>query len=344
MKKASVILFALVMLAASIPLFADGAPVAKWTNWSEGIIYPYYQVGSAAASNGVGPNWAGTGSYQSWALGYDGNNYGYSSIFEFGDAAFAVANLSWYQAYYKMFDMVKLTFGKPNIRDYRLTDKINGNGYNALFNWGDQHGLAVQVTPVAGLSVALGLYVPNVAAGTNLAALDYANNFGAAFSYAIPDMATIAVDYRGDLKQVSVGANITAVKDIGVVVSYQADFSNSAQLVSKAFVSASAAFAPVTVAADFAMKYATALNFAVEADVQYAMAPWTIGVTVGYDDGLAWVGSGMGLPGDGLSFFPYVAAGFDNGSSVKIGFVYAAGSGASPVATMGLPILYTFAW
>jgi len=341
MKKAWVFLFALVLLIASVPLFAEGA-APKWTNWSEGIVYPFYQVGTAPATNGVGPSWIGAGAYQGWYFNYDGNNYGYATVFEFGDATFA--GVSFYSVYFKMFDMIKVTLGKPNVRDYRITDKINGNGWNALFNWGDAHGLAIQATPVAGLSLGLGLYVPNTTASANAVALDFAKNFGLGASYAIPDVATIAVDYRADKSQFAIGANITAIKDIGITASYQADFANSAQLKHNAFVSASAAFAPITVAFSGVVKLAATMNYAAEVDLQYAMAPFALGITAGYDNGAGWVGSGDGIAGDGISFRPYIAANFDNGSSLKVGFVYAGGSTNPAVAQMGIPIVYTWAF
>jgi len=346
MKKASVFLVALVLIVASAPLFADGA-AAKWTNWGEGIVYPYFATGTAAANNGWGPNWDGAaqpGADQEWTWAYDGNNYGYAMTTEFGGGhAFAPA-ISWWQAYYKFFDMLKVTFGQPNMRDYRLTSKIEGFGYNAIFNWGDQTGLAVQLTPVAGLSLAAALYVPMVDVTKNTAALDFVNAFGVAGSYAIPDMATIAFDYRADKKQLSVGANVTAVKDIGIVIEYQADFSNSAQLVNSAFASVSAAFAPVNVAVDAGIKSGATLAYSAELDLQYAMGMWVLGATAGYDTGTGINGSGTGVPGSGVTVYPYVKANFDNGSNVKIGFIYASGSGTSPVAQMGLPILYTIAF
>jgi hypothetical protein len=221
--------------------------------------------------------------------------------------------------------------------------------------------MAVQLMPMAGLSVGVALYVPfdnafdykfgtaKVLNPANTAALDFANNIGAGFSYAIPDMATIAVDWKQaggatGTKQLSVGVNVTAVKDIGIVLAYQADYSSSAQLVNNAFASVSAAFAPITVAVDAGLSMAATLTYSAEVDVQYAMGMWVLGATAGYDTGTGINGSGTGVPGGGVSVYPYVKANFDNGSNVKIGFIYAGGTGTSPVAQMGLPILYTVAF
>jgi len=358
MKKAWVFLFALVLLFASVSVFADGA-AAKWTNWGEGILYPYIQVGTAAASNGWGPNWdTKPGVDQEWTFAYDGNNYGYAATFEFGGNQFATGTsaadgpLTWWQAYYKFFDIAKLTFGKPNIRDYRLTTKIEAYGYNALFNWGDNNGMALQLMPMAGLSLGVALYVPSVNATLNTTALDFANNIGAGASYAIPDMATIAVDWKqaggaNGTKQFYVGVNVTAIKDIGIVAAYQADYSSSANLINSAFASVSAAFAPITVAVDAGLKMTASpsnLYYSGELDLQYAMGMWVIGATVGYDTGTGINGSGTGYPASGLQIYPYVKANFDNGSNVKVGFLYAGGTGTSPVATMGIPVLYTVAF
>jgi hypothetical protein len=156
MKKTSVILVALLLLLAGVSLSAEG----KWTNWSEGILYPFYKVGDADATAGWGPiDWASaggaTGQYAEWTFAWDGDNLGFTATLAFDGKDFALLNR--FGIYYKFFNnMLKLTMGAPRI-EYRYTTKIEGGGVTRLIN-GD-YGAVLEATPIQGMSVGEDLYV-----------------------------------------------------------------------------------------------------------------------------------------------------------------------------------------
>jgi hypothetical protein len=354
MKKAFLALIIVGLVTAGGSAFGQG----KFTAWNEGVLYPYITVGSIT-TNGWAPHFdpPGNGIDQEWGFGYDGKDFGFTGTFEFGMDNFAAsaANLSWFSTYYKVGDLARITLGKPRMSDYTQFSMIEGNDSGLRFSDSDFGGF-LQVTPVTGLSVGAALYVPKADAFANTAALDYANNFGIALSYAVPDMMTLALYYRASggatgTKQFTAGANISAVKAFPITVSYTGDFSNSANLVNKAFVSLGTGMAPVSVSVDAAVKMQTlapTLSFAVEADAQYVlMGNWSLGATVGYDDGngIKWFEQGDGVWA-GLEVWPYLLGKFDNGSTFKVGFLYASGStaatGSAAQMIVGVPIYYVW--
>jgi len=411
MKKAWIFLIALALLAFSMPIFADApaAPAAgSFHAWNQGNLFPYYSVGGGTGEWGWGPTWdisagaAGTGTPaidpidQEWTFSYDGNNYGFSGTFEFGGGWFALAPtspgggaLSWFQTYYKFGDLVKVTIGRPRFNDYTEFSQIEGNNWK---RFGDSDYMAIlQVFPTAGASIAAALYVPYVTADAAAVAgslsgstlkPDYADNFGLAASYAVPNLVTVKLMGRvseqgagitnNNSEYISGAFNIAAVKDVVVNGAVQANLSNSSNTVISAFVSGSAAmFAPLTLAADLAIVEQSASQpsnavpqtaIVIELNAEYVVAaPFSIGAIVGYDGGAGWFNQQIGNyetdnAWNGLEIFPYVKANFDNGSSLKIGVVYTSGGiagTAAPVqgqtnnasqSVLAIPIIYVWAF
>ena len=207
----------------------------------------------------------------------------------------------------------------------------------------------LQLFPVSGLSIAAALYMPSGAqavAAVNAAggvSPDYGSNFGIAAAYAMPDLLSVKLMYRTNettmgatataVKLFSAGVNVSAVKGLTLNGDVQANLSNSSNTVISGFVSVGTSmFAPLTAAVDVAVVNSSspsATNYAIEANLEYTvMAPWAVGANIGYDSGSAtgghvgWFNQGVG-DWTGFEIYPYVKASFDNGSSVKIGVVYA---------------------
>jgi hypothetical protein len=345
MKKVSVILVALVLLLASMSLSAEG----KWTNWGEGILYPVYSVDMDGANAGWGPiDWAEaggeTGIYNEFSFGYDGDNFGFSAVWGFDGKT--VGNLTRFGAYYKMFDMLKLTIGAPRIGDYRFTTKIDGAGVTRFID--GAYGMAIQVTPIENLSVGAALYVPDLDPSAGGAAfLTKEKCFGAGASYALPDIATIGAIYNGDKNVVNASVNVTALKNVGIMAGYQLDWTLK-DLAHKMYASLSAPVGPVNLALDGGFGIAADNTFAAELDANYVMGKFALGVTGGYDNGFGLIGSGEGTPGNGLVVFPYVKANFGD-SYVKTGFIYAGGYDAhggvaKAASVMAVPVMYVISF
>jgi hypothetical protein len=342
MKKTLVILVALVLLLGSMSLSAEG----KWTNWSEGILYPLYQVGGGGWNAGWGPvDWAAAGGepglYNEWVFAYDGDNFGFSAVLAFDGRL--LGNLGRFGVYFKPFDMMKLTMGAPRIDDYRFTTKIDGAGVTRLND--GAYGAVLQLTPIEGLSVGAALYVPNEA--PTYGWLVKERCFGAGASYALPDIATLDATYSGDKNVVNASLKVTALQGIGIMAGYEIDWT-MAKLKNSVYASISSPVGPVNAALDGKLAMAADTSFAGELDVQYPMGKWTLGVTGGYDNGAGLIGSGEGTPGNGFVVFPYVKAGFGD-SYLKCGFVYAGGyaaygSMAKTDAVMAVPILYVLSF
>jgi hypothetical protein len=335
MKKVCVILVGLLLLV-SMSLSAEG----KFTMWGEGILYPFYKVGDAEATAGWGPDgWAvgDGGPYNEWHFGYDGENYGFYSVWAFEGKNLSDAYLHRFAAWYQPFDIVKVTLGAPRIADYRLATKVEGAGYTRLMN-GD-YGMTLQLMPLEGLSLGATMFVDTVND-----ALDIGNNFGLGASYTFTDIAKVVAQYRSDIEEISVGADIMALEGIGLVVAYAANWSLP-DLAHSAFVSASMGLGPVNLKADAAITYMTDFDFGAVVNGEFAMDKIVLGASIGYDTAAVIVGSGEGTPGYGFSLFPYVKANFANDSYLKVGFVFASGNDSNGnVAEMGIPILYVVAF
>jgi len=233
MKKAWIFLIVLALLAFSMPIFADtmAAPTAgSFHAWNQGNLFPYYSVGGANAGWGWGPTWdvpPAQGIDQEWAFSYDGNNYGFSATFEFGGGFFVTGStspgggaVSWFQTYYKFGDVAKVTIGRPRFNDYTEFSQVEGNNWK---RFGDSDYMAIlQVFPVPGASIAAALYVPYTAADTTGSANyilnqlsvptispDYADNFGLAASYAVPNLVSVKVMGRASEGKYGAGNNVS---------------------------------------------------------------------------------------------------------------------------------------
>jgi hypothetical protein len=282
----------------------------------------------------------------------------------------AAPSISWFATYYKFGDLVKVTIGKPRFSDYTDFTVIEGQNFK---RFGDSDFMGIlQVFPTTGLTVAAALYVPDNPAYSNAASnigADYMDNFGVAASYAIPNLASVKVLYRmsegtagnsGSTTRLASGSvNISAVKGLVAEAGAQVDTSNPSSTYLTAWASAGLTmFAPLTINADLALKNTPASSTAstgtayfAEVQAEYVvMAPWSIGAQVGYDGGSAttvkfgWYGGGSG-EWTGLQIWPYVKAAFDNGSSLKVGVVYAtADSAGNSNAVIAVPIIYVWAF
>jgi len=373
MKKAWIFLIALALLAFSMPIFADAPAAGSFHAWNQGNFYPVFVWGSNSATSGWGPSWDNVKSIdQEWTFSYDGNNYGFNATFEFGgdnfantgNPATAAPSISWFATYYKFGDLVKVTLGKPRFNDYTDFSVIEGQNFK---RFGDSDFMGIfQVFPTPGLTLAAALYTPDVGAVANAMAGvsgDYGNNFGVAASYAAPNLASVKVLYRASeatlggaaTKLVSGSVNVSAMKGLTAEAGVQADISNSSNTVLMAWLSGGTTmFAPLTVNADLALKNSSSPSqtaYFAEIQGEYVvMAPWSLGVQLGYDGGSAtgvkvgWYGGGSG-DWTGLQIWPYVKAAFDNGSSLKVGFVYAsADSAGASNAVIAVPIIYVWAF
>jgi len=343
----------------------SSSPVAGWG--------PNFDLtnGNRSAS-GLPLNAAQMGPDNEWAFGYDGNGYGFSSALEFGlqatqggqpGLAIGATSWQWWGAYFKPFgDYVKVTLGAPRI-DYVQWTYIEGFGAYTRFINSDL-SVTAEIKPIAGLTVAVADYIPanlasplanllgNAGQGLNF---DIGNNFGLLGSYTMANMGTLTVQYKrqnaetagsATSSNVGLGVNVSAVKDLAVNAGFNYDLVNSLATLSAS--TKITMFSPITVAADVAFKQVNSStnSFAAEGDVQYAIDKYSVGVTFGYDDG-----NGVGLMGElasaswaGGEVYPYVQANFDNGSYLRIGFVYASGAGSGAESNSFTAVPITFLW
>jgi hypothetical protein len=366
MRKAWLLLLVVALTAVSVSAFADGA----WTAWNQGNFYPYISFNSNPGIAGWGPNYDANGGIdQEWTFAYAGKNYGFNMTTEFGNTPGAVAGsasqafggISWFGTWFKLFDMVKVTLGMPRIGDYQQFTNIEGANF-ARFGDSDW-GAYVQVTPIENLSIGLVDYVPGISATSAPGASPvlFGNGFGAAVMYTLPNVVVLQAQYKaistaaGDKKAAQAGFNLTAMKGLGVNGAVNLDFSSAAQLAIGVLLSAKLAMDPITVALDARLSSAAAFHYGVEAQLEYAMGMWSLGAQIGYDEGVGLFNGNVGDWG-GFELYPYVKAGFDNGSSLKIGFLYASGMGtAGGFATwngvttaqksvIAVPIVYVWAF
>jgi len=374
MKKLLVVLLALTCLGAMA--FADAPAAGSFHAWNQGNLFPYYQIGSTAASMGWGPQWdAVHGIDQEWTFSYDGNHYGFDATLEFGMDNFAntgltpsATNISWFSTYYNFGDLVTVRIGKPRFNDYTEFSQVEGNNFK---RFGDSDFMGIlQVKPVTGLSLAAALYMPgdaqatavtNANAGTSP---DYSNNIGIAAAYAMPNLASVKVMYRANestmgvsgsaTKLFSAGVNVSAVKGLTINGDVQADISNSNDTIIKGFVAAGTSMvAPLNLSLDvfFESDQSPSLSkYGFEVNAEYPiMTGWVVGANVGYDGSsqsntyFGWFNQGVGDWG-GFEIWPYVKANFDNGSSLKIGVVYATATGSTSNATIAIPVIYVWSF
>jgi hypothetical protein len=356
MKRLVIAAVVLALVAAAIPVMADG----KFTAWNQGNLFLYGQVGSDPAFVGWGPGWdlakdgTGIGIDQEWAFGWDGKNIGFSGTIEFGSKG--PAQLSWFGTYYKFADLVKVTLGAPRI-DYRQFTFIEGAGFNRLVN--GEYSITAELTLMKGLTIGLVNYVPlgtgyaatrtiDVAAGngyqaiSSSSAVDIVKNLGFGAMYAVPDLGTFMAQYKSNSNTMDIGANISAIKNIGIEVAAAVGFTYP-DLTINTLASVQAAFAPLTVALDAGFNMKGTSAFAVEAKVEYAMGMIALGLLGGYDDGngVALFNQQCGT-WDGVEVYPYVKANFDGGY-IQLGFVYAGGANTHS-SVIAVPIIYSWSF
>lgn len=357
MKRLVIAAVVLALVAAAIPVMADG----KFTAWNQGNVFLYAQAGADPAFVGWGPGWdlakdgTGIGVDQEWAFGWDGKNIGFSGTFEFGNTG--LGSISWFGTYFKFADIVKVTLGKPRI-DYRQFTFIEGAGFNRLVN--GEYSVTAEVTLMKGLTIGLVDFVPlgtnweasnnvDVAGGngyqviSSATPIDYLKNLGFGALFAVPDLGTFMAQYKSNANAMDLGVNISAIKNIGIEVAATVSFTYP-DIGINTLASVQAAFAPLTIAVDAGlnMKGATT-GFAVEAKVEYAMGMVALGALAGYDDGkgVALFNQQCGT-WDGLEVYPYVKANFDGGY-IQLGFVYAGGANTHD-SVIAVPIIYSWSF
>lgn len=341
MKKLLIVLLALTVIGMFAVAQDAPKPVSSITAWNEGIFNLYNQSGSADATATVGPAWAGTGVFQEWYIGYAGNNYGFNSTIDMDtNTGLSTASFIQASAYYNFGDMLKLTLGRVRDGTYRAAGAlIEGGMVTRMAN--NEEGVLIQVAPIAGLSV--GAFANIASTGIQKVA-DYSTKLNVGASYAMPDMFKATVTYRTIDKIFNAGASITAIKPVSIVVGFQSQDSNM-------YVYGSVGTKvgdSLAVNADVKYNKAAKTGFAAEGSAEYAMGQFALGARFGYDDG-----NGAGLLGNndnigagvtGLYLYPYAAANFDNGSSVRLGLVYGSGAGTGNTSLIQIPLLYVWAF
>ncbi len=361
MKKALFVLLALFLVGAFA--FADAPKAGSFHAWNRGVFIPYIQYGSNTASAGWAPPWDNNkGIDQEWTFSYDGNGYGFTATVEWGGdnffgagsapssiAATAFPAYSWFDTYYNFGKFAQIMLGKPRITQFSQFSPVEGVGISEWNNVtpGDFTAM-LQLYPTSGAVLAGGLFLPENAPGATsdgafanaVAGIspNFGNNWFVAAQYAVPNMATVNafVKMMGALggttattKVFNINANISAVPNIPIVFWYAADFTNSNNLVNHAMIGGTDTMGPLMVKLEGALAMDTKVtSFAAQGELQYAVAdPYGVGIQLGYDDGngVNWFDWGTG-DWAGLEIYPYVIANYDNGSRIRLGFLYATGA------------------
>ena len=318
MKKALVVLLALV-LGAGLLFAAD----AKWGAWIEGDVVLYNDAGQA----GITPSWAGAGPYNTLSLSYSEDNFGFAMTDEFAANNWGVA-LRDIKGWYKLFDgMLKVSAGRLRIGDYRPTSFVEGSSVvTRILN--AEWGALLQLTPVEGLSVGVGAEFP-----VPIAAADYANKMVFGVSYDIKDIAKVYLNYRMLNDQLGASVEVKAIKGLPILLGFAYD-TTSSQI--NALLSASYTMDKLSFAVDAVMQYTTALAFAVEANVGYALSDmYKVGMNLAYDDGYGWTTDFT----SGFGVYPWVNVTVGSGS-LNLGFALSTGA---PL-TWKIPLKYVIAF
>ena len=331
---------------------------AKLSAWNEGQLYFFEQVGAGTPTEGWGPYWNHTsGTDQEWTVSYAGKSYGFSGTVEFGmsditDNA-SPYDLGWFSTYYQFGQLATLSLGRLRMYDYILPSDIEGLKIGAFAD--KQFGAALQVTPIQGLSLGVFAQVPTsgIYAETNTvsapwsdissaAPIDYLDNLVGGASWALPGIGTFMAQYSAIAKALNIGARATFGK-VHAQIEYQ--YSDLISASHEAVASVGATIGGILLDSDLGVMYTSStLALAGEIQAEYDLSQWAFGLLAGYDDGkgiqLFDVAQGAW---DGLELYPYIACNFDNGSSVKLGIVYA--SGANGHASLyALPLTYVWAF
>lgn len=346
------------LAALAFALCAAASAQAKLSAWNEGQLYFFEKVGTGAATYGWGPYWNHTcGTDQEWTVSYAGKSYGFSGTIEFGmgditDNA-SIYDLAWFKTYYQFGDLATLSLGRLRMYDYILPSEIEGLKLGAFAN--KQFGAALQVTPIQGLSLGVFEQVPtsSIYAATytgstpwsnisTAAPIDYLDNLVGGASWAMPGVGTFEAQYSAIAKALNIGARATFGK-VRAQVEYQ--YSELSGASHEAVASVGTAIGAVSLDSDLAAMYASeTLALAGEVQAEYDLKQWAFGLLAGYDDGkgIQLFGQAQGC-WDGLELYPYAAWNFDNGSSAKLGFVYASGANGH-ASLVALPLTYVWAY
>jgi hypothetical protein len=234
MKKLLIVLLALTVIG--VFAFADDAaapaapaPQGQFHAWNDGQAYLYGVNRAGNTVSGWGPDWENAID-QEWEFNYNGKNFGYDAVMEFGGDQ-GLSPISRFFTYYNFGTFAKVYFGKPRLNDFQQFDYVNGNN-NARFidtEW----STSLYLTPVEGLTAAVAYYFPNQFFDSTTAITpSFANDLGVALDYSIPKIADISVYYKQDKDQkvdqlFNVGAVISAIPNLGITVSNNYDITTS---------------------------------------------------------------------------------------------------------------------
>jgi hypothetical protein len=222
-----------------------------------------------------------------------------------------------YSFYYTINDgMVKILAGRlRETGSVRLTSVIDGNGFSTRIA-NVATGVAVVAKPVTGLVVSAFVPFAGNAVGT-----DYAKtNFGVA--YLVPDVANIVGGYLLGSKELWVGADVKAVKDLTLKVGYK-----NASSTNYIYATAGKAIDKLTVNLDADVVLASALGFGVQVQGEYAVSDaLSAGAKVKFDNGDSW------YKNKGVEVIPYAQFNF-GASDIKVSFDYNQGKN-----TWSLPV------
>lgn len=222
-----------------------------------------------------------------------------------------------YSFYYNFFDgKMKVLAGKlRETGSARLTSIIDGNGFSTrLANV--QEGFMVTGKPVDGLVLSAFVPLTGAVIGTDFGAA----NIGAA--YLVKDVANIVAGYRLGNKELYVGADVKAIKDVTLRVGFK-----NVTTTNSVFLTAGTTMDKLTVNLDGELVINTATKFGAKVQGEYAVSDMVApGVKVSFDNGDGWYGN------NGLDVNPYCQFNFAAGD-LKVGFDYNAGT-----STWSIPI------
>lgn len=298
MKKLLVALLALVVVGGFV--FAqDAKPVATFGQ--------YMDVSTTYDSTGFAYD-----VYNETYFNYAAKDMGFSATVVSGADLFASPRN--YAIYYNAFNgMLGLRAGVlRETGSARLTSVIDGNGFSTrLANV--KSGILATLKPVAGLTVAA--FVPATGAANNG---DFNNiNFGAAYN--VTDVANLVASYRMENKELAVGADIKAIKDVTAKVGYKMVQGTSTST-SYVFVTGGTTVSGLTLNLDADVVLASTLGYGAKVQAEYAMDPYALGVKASYDNGSdAWYAN------NGIDLNPYAMMNFAAGD-IKVGFDYNTGT------------------
>jgi len=314
MKKILVLLLALMAFGAVVYAADAPAPVLTFGQYSD--IETDYNADGFVQSV-----------YNETYFNFKASDMGFSATTVSGTDFFATPRN--YKLYYNAFNgMLSIAGGKLREGPARLASYIDGNGFSTrLANV--YTGLMFTVKPIAALTAAVFLPVtapvaPAVADDTSFSNL----NFGV--QYNLDKVANVVAGYRMQNKELWVGADIKAIANVTAKAGFKMISGGDNYVY---LTGAFAGIENVDLGLDADVVLASTLGYGVKVLASYAMAPYTFGVKISYDNGSdAWYAA------NGVVANPFVQWDFAKGD-IKIGFSYDTGA-----STWVLPIEFELSY